>query len=188
MIVFGVYKSVKGSNGLLRGSLDAGPGLPVALADTLRNAPVAMGDRAGGFAFHYAGSVSQLEGIMNDKQYLQLLKEKKDVTDLLCERKVRYVVSYEPDLAGYQMHMVHTIRPELSQYPAPNIKVLEVDQVARIADFSAEPPPDALPYLYAWKLRCGSETKPVSEALSLPSQNIVDTHFTARPKSAGSRN
>ncbi len=156
VIGLGLFKSMNGSQHGERGALPmAGPDLPPALATTLDGAAVAMGDRAGNFAFHYPGSVSQLEGLMNDDQYLRRLKEKKDVKSLLCERKVRFVVAYEPDLTDYKVHLVYTIRPELSQYAAPEIPVLRTDQVVRISDYSSERPEDGLPYIYVWKLRCG---------------------------------
>jgi hypothetical protein len=132
-----------------------------AVLTTLDGARVAMGDRAGSFAYHYPGSVNQLEGLMNDAQYLRTLRSKADVRQLLCERDIRFVVAYEPDLSAYATHLVHTIRPELSQYPAPGIQVFESDQVARIAAVS--PGETRMEYLYIWKLRCGPDERPYQE-------------------------
>jgi hypothetical protein len=128
--------------------------VPQTIAKTLEGARVAMGDRAGSFAYHYPGSVNQLEGLMNDDEYLRMLRGKKDVTDLLCGRKVQFVIAYEPDLANYKVHLVHTIRPELSQYTAPEIQVLRQDQVIQMPDLSPGRPGGAATYLYVWRLRC----------------------------------
>jgi hypothetical protein len=128
---------------------------------TLDGARVAMGDRAGSFAYHYPGSVNQLEGLMNDAQYLRTLRSKADVRPLLCQRDIRFVVAYEPDLSTYTAHLVPTIRPELSQYPAPEIQVFRSDQVARIAAVS--PGETMMKYLYIWRLRCGPEEGPYQE-------------------------
>ncbi len=121
---------------------------------TLRGARVAMGDRAGSFAYHYTGSVNQLEGLMNDARYLRALRTKTDVRPLLCERNVRYVVAYEPDLNTYTKYSVHTIRPELSQYAAPEIQVSQSDQVLRVPAVSPGEP--LMKYLYIWRLSCGA--------------------------------
>jgi hypothetical protein len=152
-----LFKSFKDHQSWKPGALPAAGGdLPEAVVATLDGAPVAMGDRAGNFAYHYPGSVDQLEGLMNNDQYLGFLREKKDVKSLLCDRKVRFVVAYEPDLTNYKVHLVHTIRPELSQYAAPEIQVMREDQVLRVPDFSSSRPGDGMPYLYVWKLRCGA--------------------------------
>lgn len=133
----------------------AGTDLPQAVAQSIDGARVAMGDRAGSFAYHYPGSVNQLEGIMNDDEYFRTLQNKRDVKALLCERKVQFLVAYETDLTDYKVHLVHTIRPELSQYPAPEIPVSREDQVARLQDLSPERPAQGTTYLYVWRLRCG---------------------------------
>jgi hypothetical protein len=124
------------------------------VSTTLAGARVAMGDRAGSFAYHYTGSVNQLEGIMNDARYLRALRTKTDVRQLLCERDIRYVVAYEPDLNSYKMYFVHTIRPELSQYAAPEILVSRSDQVLRTPAVSPGEP--LMKYLYIWRLSCGA--------------------------------
>ncbi len=131
------------------------------VATTLGGARVAMGDRAGSFAYHYAGSVNQLEGLMNDARYLQALRTKTDVKHLLCERDIRYVVAYEPDLSSYKTYFVHTIRPELSQYAAPEIQVSRSDQVLRMSAVSPGEP--LMKYLYIWRLNCGAAEGPYTE-------------------------
>lgn len=119
---------------------------------TLSGAYVAMGDRAGNFAAQYSGGVDQLEGIMNDKEYFEMLRKKGDVKALLCRRGVKFVVSYQPDLGVYDNHDLPTIRPELSQYPAPHFTVSHQDEVGKVWDlgkFKTYPS-----YLYIWRLRC----------------------------------
>ena len=90
-----------------------------------------MGDRAGNFAFVYSGGINQLEGLMNDRAYLAVLRKKGDVKALLCQRDIRFVLSYEADLGAYQTHEVETIRKTLSQFPAPRIEVARQDEVGR---------------------------------------------------------
>ncbi len=164
LLLFGLPKGIQHRrSGIAEALPVAGTNLPQAVARTLDAAPVAMGDRAGNFAYHYPGSVNQLEGIMNDKEYFHTLQGKRDVKALLCKRNVQFLVAYEPDLVDYKMHLVHTIRPELSQYPAPEIPVLRDDQVARIRDLSPERPAQGATYLYVWRLRCGETEMPGSE-------------------------
>jgi hypothetical protein len=98
---------------------------------------------------------------MNDARYLRALRTKTDVRQLLCERDIRYVVAYEPDLSTYKVYFVHTIRPELSQYAAPEIQVLRSDQVLRVP--AASPGEPMLKYLYIWKLTCGAAEEPYTE-------------------------
>lgn len=145
--------------------------LPKAVGAVLDGARVAMGDRAGSFAYSYPGSVSQLEGLMNDAQYLHILRSKRDVRELLCERKVQFVVAYEADLVGYKVHLVHTIRPELSQYPAPEIEVLRDDQVLRMPDLSQNQAAGSK-YLYVWKLRCGASREPYAGSSQTDAGNV----------------
>jgi hypothetical protein len=123
----------------------------------LGGARVAMGDRAGNFAFVYTGGINQLEGLMNDRAYLEVLRKKGDVKALLCQRDVRFVLSYEADLGDYQTHEVETIRKTLSQFPAPRIEVERQDEVGRFGDlakFDARVFGDDDSYLYIWRLRC----------------------------------
>jgi hypothetical protein len=156
LLLFGLPKGFSHRQPPIGGELPAaGTDLPQAVARTIDGARVAMGDRAGNFAYHYPGSVNQLEGIMNDDEYFRTLQNKRDVKALLCERKVQFLVAYETDLTDYKVHLVHTIRPELSQYPAPEIPVSREDQVARLQDLSPERPAQGTTYLYVWRLRCG---------------------------------
>jgi len=126
-------------------------------APLLAGARVAMGDRAGNFAYLYSGGVNQLEGLMNDKQYLEVLRAHGDVRAFLCQEDVRYLLSYEKDLGNYQSFQVQTIRRQLSQYPAPQITVSRQDELGRAGDlslFDARKIGDDTSYLYLWRLRC----------------------------------
>jgi hypothetical protein len=156
LLLFGLPKGFSHKQPQTGGELPvAGIDLPGAVARGIDGAPIAMGDRAGNFAYHYPGSVNQLEGIMNDNEYFRALQNKRDVKALLCKRNVQFVVAFEPDLTDYKVHLVHTIRPELSQYPAPEIPVLRDDEVARMPDLTPDRPAQGTTFLYVWRLRCG---------------------------------
>ncbi len=127
-------------------------------ADLLNASVVAMGDHAGNFAFQYPGHVVQLEGLVGDRQYLNLLKRKADVRPFLCENGAHFLVSYEPDLGAYTTHLVDTIHPNLSQYQAPQIPVAAQDQVARFGDLSHFK--SSRSYLYMWRLHCPPASTP----------------------------
>jgi hypothetical protein len=139
----------------------------LALAATvgpLNGEPVAMGDLAGTFAYAYNGSVDQIEGIMNDSTYLNMLRQKSDVKSLLCKRDVRFILAYEPDLGNYKKHLVSTIRPELSQYAAPRLEVTRQDEIFRLTQSSsgAGGPGIHRAYLYAWRLACDKPSQVAS--------------------------
>ena len=124
----------------------------------LKASIIAMGDHAGNFAFQYPGHVLQLEGLVGDREYLQLLKEKADVRPYLCEHGAQFLISYEPDLGNYTTHLVDTIHPNLSQNHAPQIPVDAVDQVARFGDLSHFK--SSRSYLYMWRLNCPPASTP----------------------------
>ena len=46
-----------------------------------------MGDRAGNFAFVYSGGHQSIEGLMNDRAYLAVLRKKGDVKALLLRKE-----------------------------------------------------------------------------------------------------
>ena len=128
---------------------------------TLDGSPLAMGDRAGYFAWRYPGSVDQLEGIMNDKQYFDVLAQHGDIKALLCQRGIRYVVSYEPDLGNYDTHQVETIRPHLSQFAAARIEVRHADELGKFSDpaeFDASGWGDFNSTMYLWRLHCDTSS------------------------------
>ncbi len=122
----------------------------------LNNSLVAMGDRAGNFAFSYGGGVEQIEGLANDREFLTFLRKRADIKPLLCQRGVQFVVSYAPDLGNYQTFDVDVIRPMLSQYTVPPIEVSSRDEVGDFSDLSRFDDKDGTgnSHLYVWKLDC----------------------------------
>jgi hypothetical protein len=122
----------------------------------LNNRLIAMGDRAGNFAFAYGGGVEQIEGLANDREFLTLLRQRADIKPLLCQRGVQFVVTYAPDLGSYQTFQVDVIRPMLSQYTVPPIEVSRNDEVGNFSDLSRFDDKDGTgnSHLYIWKLNC----------------------------------
>lgn len=118
----------------------------------LRDETVAIGDRAGYFAFLYGGSTLQLEGLVNDRSYLDALRDHADMRALLCRRGTRFLISFEPPLGDYTRHEVETIRHELSGFAAPRIPVTREEEVA-VYDVS-DVVRDADDRVYLWRLAC----------------------------------
>lgn len=135
------------------------------LAPVLQGSHVAMGDRAGSFAAAYGGPVSQLEGLVNDKAYLETLRARADVRPLLCARGVQYVLAYQPDLGSYDKATVPLLRPALTQFKMPGLTVTRADEVARYSDLgkfdNTRVTKDGDSFLYAWRLS-GGPTKAVN--------------------------
>ena len=124
----------------------------------LAGQPVAMGDRAGSFAMAYSGPVVQLEGLVNDKAYFAALKRRDDVTQLLCDRGVKFVADYEVDLPAYETHRINVFRTVLTQAQGPTLVVHSRDEIGRVADpthlniqFAGD---EADNTLYLWRLSC----------------------------------
>lgn len=117
------------------------------------SARVAMGDRAGAFAYFYKGSVTQLEGLVNDKSYFDALKNRTDIKPILCGRGVKYVVDYAEPLVGDTAD-VETIRPLLASFPAPTLLFHRSDLVATYdaSQDGLDTYPDNKVYL--WRLNC----------------------------------
>lgn len=127
----------------------------VELAPILAGDRVAMGDRAGSFADAYKGPVTQIEGLVNDREFYETLKAHGDLKALLCRRGVRYLLAYMPDLGVYDTVDVPAIRPFLSQFSSPSVRVAKADEVGRVFDltlFGDHNNPDGDHYLYAWRL------------------------------------
>lgn len=125
------------------------------LTQLLKSERVAMGDRAGSFAHYYGGKVTQTEGLVNDRIFLEALKGKRDVKALLCQRNVRYVVSYQVDLGSYDKVSIPLLRRVLTQFPAPTLTFERKDEVTRIFDlqrFNASFNDEGDSYLYVWRL------------------------------------
>jgi hypothetical protein len=127
----------------------------VDLAPVLAGARVAMGDRAGSFADAYNGPVTQIEGLVNDREFYETLKARGDLKALLCRRGVGYLLAYMPDLGAYETVDIPAIRPALSQFKSPSVTVAKADEVGRVADLTLFGPHnngDGDHYLYAWRL------------------------------------
>lgn len=103
-------------------------------APILRGERVAMGDRAGSFAAAYPGPVVQLEGLVNDREYLNALRTGGDVTPLLCRRGVRFLLAYRPELAPYRVHRMPVLRPTLTQGGGAYVDLERSDELARLQD------------------------------------------------------
>ena len=121
----------------------------------LKSDPIAMGDRAGTMGYFYPGSVTQLEGLVNDKEYFQALSAKGDIHALLCKRGVRYFASYAVDLGNYRDADIKVLNPFVTQFPGPSIRVLRGDEVGRVFDLTEfSEPSSGQNYLYIWRLDC----------------------------------
>ena len=120
-------------------------------------APVAMGDRAGSFAWFYPGPVVQLEGLVNDARWLALLRARAAPAPELCRRGVAFVVAYGASSETSGPVELPLMRPRLTQYPAPTLRVWTSDELASVADpaaFSAALYGDGDPVLRLYRLRC----------------------------------
>jgi hypothetical protein len=120
----------------------------------LGGARVAMGDRSGSFAMAYAGPLVQLEGLVNDKAYFDTVKAQGDVQGLLCRRRVRYVIDYQPDLGAYDHLRFSVMRPALTQFRAPALDVWRSDELGHFKDLGAYDSGEGNDTLYIWRLRC----------------------------------
>lgn len=121
-------------------------------------ARVAMGDRAGSFAYYYKGPVVQLEGLVNDVQYYEILKSKGDVNKYICSKNVQYFVSYHAPLSDYESIRIPVQRRYLTTYAAPSYRAEKRDQVLEFHDLSLFDNPkedDQDSYVYVWRVRCG---------------------------------
>ena len=127
-------------------------------AGLTHGAPLAMGDRAGSFAWSYPGPVVQLEGLVNDAAWLRMVRRREDPAPELCRRGVRYVAAYTPARLGAYDHLaVPLMRPRLTQFPARSLDVRGADELAAVSDparFDAAQYADGDPVLRLWRLRC----------------------------------
>lgn len=126
-----------------------------AFGPVLAGARVAMGDRAGSFAAVYPGPVTQLEGLVNDKAWLEALRRGADLRPILCRRGVRFVLAYQRDLGDYSSVTIPAQRPSLTSQPSPGLTVARADEIGHVSDLahydnSAQDEGDN--YLYAWRL------------------------------------
>lgn len=117
---------------------------------------VAMGDRSGSFAYGYSGPVTQLEGLVEDAEYLHLIRSRGDLKGLLCRRGVKFIAAYALDLKNYETYAVNALRSWLTSFSGPSIVVRKSDEVGRIFDLdafdSADLGDEGDSYLYLWRL------------------------------------
>ena len=117
---------------------------------------VAMGDRAGSFAAFYDGPVTQLEGLVNDREYLDAVEKHRDIKPLLCARGVRFVLAYQRDLGDYASVTIPAMRPSLTTFAGPTLTLSRADEVGRVVDLARYDNrllgDEGDNYLYAWRL------------------------------------
>jgi len=89
---------------------------------------IAMGDRAGSFAFFYNGAVFQLEGLVQDAAYLTAIRQHA-VPAFLQHVGIDYLMSYER-LGPYSTAEIENPRSALSTGPITRIKVCRAREVA----------------------------------------------------------
>lgn len=128
-------------------------------APVLQDRRIAMGDRAGSFASVYPGGVTQLEGLVNDKAWLAALKARADLKPILCARGVRFVAAYQRDLGAYDAAVVPAMRPSLTQFPGPVLRLPRADEVGHFADravfdLRGVADEDGDDVFYLWRLPC----------------------------------
>ncbi len=83
---------------------------------------VAMGDRAGSFAYFYKGSVLQLEGIVGDLHLLNAIKTNTPLS-YLTNFNLEYLISYNNLPNQYMDYNIFTPLPQLSLGPYSVLKV-----------------------------------------------------------------
>ena len=126
---------------------------------------IAMGDRAGSFASAYSGGVTQMEGLVNDKAWLKALKSRADLKPILCARGVAFVAAYQRDLGAYGEAVVPAMRPSLTQFPGPALRLPRADEVGHFSDravfdLRGVAQEDGDDVFYLWRLRCPATLRP----------------------------
>ncbi|MBP8857742.1 MAG: hypothetical protein KBG60_06960 [Anaerolineaceae bacterium] len=91
---------------------------------------VAMGDRAGSFAYFYQGRVLQLEGLVGDEALLQAIRED-TLADYMTDFGVDYVLSYWEPPTSYERWTLHTPLPGFSIGPQAGIELCKDREAMR---------------------------------------------------------
>ncbi|MCS3861642.1 hypothetical protein GGP86_001420 [Salinibacter ruber] len=96
------------------------------------NKRVAMGDRAGSFAFFYDGPVTQLEGLVGSYEVAKSLLAEQ-AGKVLDSHGVKYIVAWAEVPDQYETYALETVRPgeELQGIPESQIKVRSRDEIIR---------------------------------------------------------
>ena len=126
-------------------------------SDLLAAKTVAMGDRAGSFAYFYSGGVYQTEGLVNESEYLEVLKSDGDLRTHLCNNNIEIFLDYEPFQDDYISMNIEILRSSSTSYVGPHIKVYQTEEIARYSDQSIFGRPKGAnwdDHIYAWKLEC----------------------------------
>lgn len=98
----------------------------------LQGRRVAMGDRAGSFAYFYDGPVTQLEGLVGSYDTARSLLSGK-VNEVLNSHGVDYVIAWADVPENYDVYELETVRPDknLPGVPEPGIEVRSTNEVTR---------------------------------------------------------
>jgi hypothetical protein len=125
--------------------------------------PIAIGDRAGAFAWYYEGPVHQLEGLVNDRTYMERVRRGEPIEPLLCGRGVRFVLSFESDLGSYESFEYRPYRAGLTTFDGPRIRMQKADEVLSMAEGAFLGVP------YVWRLPgCPTVASAISNSLNPP--------------------
>ena len=92
---------------------------------------LAMGDRAGSFAYFFDGNVLQLEGLLGDYKLLDAI-QRDQLSEYMNEFGVDYVVSYSKPPFDYTRWELHTPLPELTSGPTASIPLCKENEYTSI--------------------------------------------------------
>ena len=103
---------------------------------------LAMGDRAGSFAYFLNSNVLQLEGLLGDYELLSAIQNNQ-LSDYMNDFGVNYVVSYEKPPSGYTKWEYYSPLPELTSGPVASIPLCKSNEYAAFETQSRS--------LYVWR-------------------------------------
>jgi hypothetical protein len=158
-IIYPVYKTIRIFNNYNQRLSFYGVNQAVAskYKDVFGDSLVAMGDRAGSFSFYRGGRVFQLEGLVNDKAYSEMLLTSTDATGYLCQHNIRFLIDYEIDLGSYESHQVKIFRSHLTDFKGPMIQVNRKSELGRYVNldsYTSSEIDEGDNYVYIWRLDC----------------------------------
>lgn len=120
--------------------------------------PIAMGDRAGLFAWVHEGGLYQLEGLVNSAAYVRELKSTDDLRPIICAAGVRHVVAWDRALPeGYDSHAFEVMRAGVTTFEGPRVTVRGSEEQLRLTSaevLGARVRPYDDQYIYLWELDC----------------------------------
>lgn len=118
---------------------------------------VAMGDRAGSFAYRYEGGVYQTEGLVNSSSYLDVLKAGGEMRGHLCSLGIELFLDYEVPHDDYDVLRVEVLRSALTSFPGPYVTVYRSEEISHYDDVTIYGNRKSRKddyRLYAWRLNC----------------------------------